>query len=1618
MPKNNQDGISMNDTSKGLHTDSSPLEQPQGTYRFALNAVQETEDGNQGKLSNEKSNYSCTNIPWDYIPIGDKYIGNDTTLVICGKLDSTRIDIGLVNKNSVYTTLVNTGVLDIPITHQCDIEYRLRRGNERVVYWVNGYNQARTLNLDRLQNFYNTTYSNYLRAGGNPLLFTGEKWDASSFDLVKSYELVPTFSNIKIEETGSILSGSYNFAIQLIDEDLNPTEWITTSNTVNIFVDSLSNPFHKVRGSRNIHNSSQDFPRSNKSIRLSIGNVDKSFPYYRIAIICANGGTGEPNKVLLSPLQPRSNGSFVYTGNDSNLVEGSLEDILIDKEIIFAPRHITQLENRLILAHGKGKGINWCDFQKYATKISTDLTTKQISLNNAYSEGNVKNAKSTFIYRGYMPGEVYSFAIAYLFKDGYISPAFHIPGKNATSTSLMQYHEINDTYLDIHNCGSNNYWGVDVMGDTLTAKKIRHHRFPFRKDVNKPLTTTTSTATTLTKYKLTLKIALNPAWTPGPIAYPTDGGTPPLPLVIDYNYTYQVLGASSTNDFGGQLVDTIVKNNLDIVVYDDTTALDFVTGSSYVVLDPTSDLAATYQISGNERFIITPTYSSYVVNTSYNDDVSEIFGIEFSNIENPHPDVVGFYILRNERTDDDKIVIDNSVLGIMTYFNEYKSFGLLTPKDLYDFSNCGRPTIHPTVNPVGYHNQAVWFFAPEHQFLNKKIEYDNVEIEGKYTQTSVDMPTIGENGTACNGDWYQSGVFLQDIPANGGIKGVYIQDVQAGTSFNKDVNKGKDNDGFDMNIGYRNTNVTFALDNKISLPLKERIIYLNAAAYQNYNGNTYYNTSVDNKIGMYLAQSVIDLTKLKDTSTNSNTILYGALTRSNISSYSNFVNRTYYKEHNNPIMFGLNTTVNNVEIFNGDAQISAFNMVSSVFYDIVVANRPKKSSLWKIIVGAILVIAAVVATVATGGIAAPLAIVSASSLAISYGVALLSSGIKFEQFKSMVDVDYGKGLKNTVVDGGVMETSTDLLGKKDDTIRWFVDRISNLYIESSIPFGLRSGLTSGTTDFVDAPDNYDEVGFRSYLTEKFTVVDRDQGSGRLYKGYAGAEVYDMNLDYMRFNKEKQFIHLPLEYDCCADQNEVYPTRRWFSQQSFQEEKTDNYRSFLPNNYSDIEGENGEITGLFRLGNIIYIHTVEGLWQQPANLQERVTNEIVSFIGTGAFLEIPPRKVVDDNLGGAGTQHKWATLKTPFGVFFISELEKKIYVLSDRPINIANGIENEIAEKLKSFLSSQLYIALGVSFLNDNNPANPNGIGYISTYDDEYKRVVFTKRDYSILPDKLAVLVYANIIPTTGNDFSYCGSNGLFYQGTTEIDFSNPLYFEDRGFTLSYSFISKRWISWHSYIPSYYIHSRNSMYSFINGTNSIWKHNLIGNYQNFYGVRKPFLYEYVVLLNPLQDTILKDIVLQTMARKWDAATSQFIEQRFITFNKITVNNEKQCTGELTMIVKDTQASSQNWYEQQVVGNSANSILITSKGDNNWNINNFRDYVDDYTKPLFTRSWTDLQNNYFIDKIVNNLVINYNKNWNELQSFTGKFVIIRLKFDTFDDVNLIVNYTIQTEEPSYR
>lgn len=251
--------------------------------------------------------------------------------------------------------------------------------------------------------------------------------------------------------------------------------------------------------------------------------------------------------------------------------------------------------------------------------------------------------------------------------------------------------------------------------------------------------------------------------------------------------------------------------------------------------------------------------------------------------------------------------------------------------------------------------------------------------------------------------------------------------------------------------------------------------------------------------------------------------------------------------------------------------------------------------------------------------------------------------------------------------------------------------------------------------------------------------------------------------------------------------------------------------------------------------------------------------------------------------------------------------------------------------------------------------------------------------------------------------------------TENIPFSDPTKFQNKSWTLSFSLYTKTWVSWHSYIPYYYIHNQANLYSF-EGQRNIWKHNIDGLYQNYYGRKAPMILEFVVNSPTLQTRIAEDLTLITKARRWNTTEQQYYDERFITFNKMIAYNDTSTTGEQEIVVKDTMANPASWYQHQIT-NIPGKILATRK-ERNWNLNQIRNYRVDPSIPIFSSAWSKTQTEFYIDKVPNQSNIDFNMSWNNTEMLRDKFVVIRLKFDTFDDVNLIFNFSLETQQISNR
>jgi len=1323
--------IDITKANKGLHTDNSYISQPKGTYSFALNAINETYQGDLIENSNEESNIECAKLPNGYIPIGKVYIGDENTLIFSIGENS---EIGILDRDCRYETVVN-GELNFKLTHQIDATFRLRRGCERTIYWVDGNNNKPLyFNIDSPDKFK-----------------TGGVFDLSKFELTRSYTKIPRFFSVKVHNSGGNLApGSYNIGIQYLDDNLNPTEWITTSEIINVYNDSTTEDFLDIRGSINSEIDYINFPNTNKSIEIELSNLDQKFTFYRLAFIQATVGNGQVSDIFYSQKLPTSKKEFIYTGNNHE-TKGTQEEIAVFNNVIESAGSIEQVENRLILANTKGKKVNFCNLQQYASTIKADVVTKEV-INNATVPGSLKSPTIHFESVGYMPGEIYSFGIVYIFEDATLSPVYHIPGKNQSVSSETTYTQgdniyamSNDNvsqtnvYTDNSSCEHKEYWGVDSEGDLLKNTPVRHHRFPLRTDINVPMLKVGDNTTSQTDVKQIILTGIGTINTPCTQEDIDNGDCAILQDAPSFQVqvTYDEDGVIKT--FNHQINPAIYFE------FDGTSDIEieirspFLPGSivSIVSIEESLDVGGVQDVTDGNPSPHGVSYTTTIVDTTLSSSNSiyktDIFGIKFSGIVLP-PDgeiggekIVGYYIVRNERIEQEKTILDSGVLVSSVVNDKFISHGLLGS----EFQNEDRIS-----------KKFFGLIHPEHKFKGREYsEYTEIIQQGEF-----------------------------NIVDRKKSKSRYV-DVLDGTSFDEEHHKKpEDDDGWALKTISRDSVVEYSpkVDeySHNSANIKSTF-YLSALESKEISGETVYNISGDNKVG-FIELDTDNINPIKDK------FPYVYIKKSIANSYSTFRSLPYYKT-------SLNVETNSsVEVFNGDSYVSPVRYVNTMFWDNRIAERATKKSFWQILAGVVLVIVGAVLTFFTAG--ASTIIIGAGVALIGGGALFVSSGIKKSAWNKAYNNEYKLGLRETVLDDWThgeynYANYTQATTPGDDEIQWIGDCVTDLWFESKINTSLRHKMVSSVPTFLDAPGNVESgregleatgktksvhwvakvpldpfTKLDTHLMDKLSTFDPERSSGKSYLGHCLGEWYQVNPDYERLNKEKIFFHLALEYDCCSECQEEFPHRVLYSEQSFQEELTDNFKVFLPNNYRDIEGETGEITDLFRIKNNLYIHTEENLWHLPQNYQERITDNIVSFIGSGDYFNIPPRRVVDQNRISGGCSHKWATLQTKHGVFFVSEREGKIYRFTGNELIILSDIGNSnwFRENIELKMLNDYHKASGAPYLYSNNPSNKESVGFISTYDTEKERIIFTKKD-GVLAEELQ----------NKEDFRICNHDGVY-----------------------------------------------------------------------------------------------------------------------------------------------------------------------------------------------------------------------------------------------------------------
>jgi len=128
--------------------------------------------------------------------------------------------------------------------------------------------------------------------------------------------------------------------------------------------------------------------------------------------------------------------------------------------------------------------------------------------------------------------------------------------------------------------------------------------------------------------------------------------------------------------------------------------------------------------------------------------------------------------------------------------------------------------------------------------------------------------------------------------------------------------------------------------------------------------------------------------------------------------------------------------------------------------------------------------------------------------------------------------------------------------------------------------------------------------------------------------------------------------------------------------------------------------------------------------------------------------------------------------------------------------------------LNKFFTDHLAFEILRYYPEVNTDNHYDGIGLHGVFDSKYDRVIISKLDY--IPNNKNIKY-----DSTTREF-YIERNLTGIITRTNVSVYDSEYFCNKSWTLSFSMNTKSWISFHSYIPNFYIAENNFFYSGLNG----------------------------------------------------------------------------------------------------------------------------------------------------------------------------------------------------------
>lgn len=267
------------------------------------------------------------------------------------------------------------------------------------------------------------------------------------------------------------------------------------------------------------------------------------------------------------------------------------------------------------------------------------------------------------------------------------------------------------------------------------------------------------------------------------------------------------------------------------------------------------------------------------------------------------------------------------------------------------------------------------------------------------------------------------------------------------------------------------------------------------------------------------------------------------------------------------------------------------------------------------------------------------------------------------------------------------------------------------------------------------------------------------------------------------NLEESSFALPATFDYCDGCVDEFPNRIYVSEKSDSTQLSDNYRYFKPNNFTDdIDGAKGSLKVLYTDKDKLYGLTTNGAYFIPTSQQRLTTDESNIYVGAADIFSIPARLLNTSDASYGGCVDKLSVVASEYGTFYVDTEAGKVFHMSDKMAEISNeGMRNYLANNLTYEFKEFFMQTFNTDYPIDA-PTDINGVGITATYDPRYRRFIFTKKDY--LPLDAASL---NWDASLKRFYTLEGFGG----NRKYVNLTDPVYFENKSFTLSYSLPHKK-----------------------------------------------------------------------------------------------------------------------------------------------------------------------------------------------------------------------------------